>query len=786
MSSSDSKEDLPESGKDDPAGILDYEDSSYGISLFQNACIDYAAERISPTFPRSGEYCSFNGQSHVAIALLSPDEVRSQHVSEEATFVGLRLGPQGHGEICEELQDGSWTSWAIPSLFLRHPAELADVRNMLTGDPFKLNRTQGVMESNIDKEGKLDKERRDEQMLVKAVLDSHHILYGTQVYDFPLETQYKKGIFKLSELVTDVFLLIEEEPFKGFLLPLAILHEDTGGKELLAESTTRSRYGDSTHHVFPFGDLGFHWSNDDPPQWKGDFGEFQHRLIDFAETRQDQISPVSYEDVVISYDGTLTSPQTLGMLRDNSRKGPKLVARLNPETVSLMRFLDLASCTIDLRHILTSVEKSKTWDHACRREKIELESDPLDQVRSAVSFRNELRGYEATFRYTAFFSGEEAHPPSLDKRERRYQVLDAIHHAFFETEGYKDYLSPPPPELPHFLEIAYRRFQETQTASERLKQSMEVFNLVGRSLLFLMLEDIRAVGIQNEEITRIEKRIREGRVSEGAWINFQKELINIVRNLDDHVVEGHELTQGFITKDLMETLSELLQLHMVPLVEARNRYAHPPYDDIGFLREAEKQIPHFIHKLRKGFQNIEILVPENFETDHDDDLVVNARSLMGHRFEYPLRKILNCCPGMHKDMPTKKLLLCRVFFQSGREIFRVEDLQGSDAEGFRDNKDAITPLVKDDRPRFDVEALLKKSGISYDSRLGDASAAFHHARIKARAPRVFRAAPLNILFNAKTGYKEMLMTGIFRGMEKGRPEFQYVEDGDLGVTDSEG
>ncbi len=55
-----------------------------------------------------------------------------------------------------------------------------------------------------------------------------------------------------------------------------------------------------------------------------------------------------------------------------------------------------------------------------------------------------------------------------------------------------------------------------------------------------------------------------------------------------------------------------------------------------------------------------------------------------------------------------------------------------------------------------------------------------------RSPRVLRAAPLSLLFNAKTGHKEMLMTGIFKGMEKGQPSYQYVEDGDIGVTDQEG
>jgi len=41
---------------------------------------------------------------------------------------------------------------------------------------------------------------------------------------------------------------------------------------------------------------------------------------------------------------------------------------------------------------------------------------------------------------------------------------------------------------------------------------------------------------------------------------------------------------------------------------------------------------------------------------------------------------------------------------------------------------------------------------------------------------IFQAVPLTTLFNMKTSYKKMIMTGVFSGISKDGPVFEYVEE----------
>ncbi len=44
------------------------------------------------------------------------------------------------------------------------------------------------------------------------------------------------------------------------------------------------------------------------------------------------------------------------------------------------------------------------------------------------------------------------------------------------------------------------------------------------------------------------------------------------------------------------------------------------------------------------------------------------------------------------------------------------------------------------------------------------------------SPRIIGAVPLEIFFHKKTGYKEVIMTGVFDRISKQGPVFDYVEE----------
>jgi hypothetical protein len=238
---------------------------------------------------------------------------------------------------------------------------------------------------------------------------------------------------------------------------------------------------------------------------------------------------------------------------------------------------------------------------------------------------------------------------TLDEHERRLHALDEAYERFHNIR-YKELLSPPEPNLPHFLEIAYHRFSDSCTERSISANSRNLLNLLGRSLLFFMLEDVAGANLENTVSKKIADELHSSKPpSDGRLLEMQ---INLIHSIDD------EKRASLVTENLMILLPDIIQKHLRPVVEKRNRANHPPFDEIGFIEEAQMQIPIAIKKIRKAFRHIELIIPMHF-TSKDGKICLKAQSLTGLRFEYPQRDFASDLE--HTLTPCDTLLLCRVF-----------------------------------------------------------------------------------------------------------------------------
>lgn len=743
--------DTQSSPEKEPIPELNY-DSSYWKSPFQEACTEFAKSHDYPD--QSSKIYNFNGELHVRIALLPAEKVRSQWKEERpktATHFGVLLGPQGFAQTAWFFEEG-FVQRNRDTLFLRHPAELEDIKMAHASEPFA-----DVRATCFDPENQSIFDPIDDESLLRY-------LKGVPNFEAPLEPEYAKRRFRLADLLEGIFLLLEKDPFRGKLFPVNALPQVEGGKALLEKlegeysdenfSFTRSLpfwWAESCHDAY----LGNFWDDDD-------FEEFQSEANAVGEMAPELLENASYFDLVVGHAAELTSVLLLGAMSSDSQVGPKLVLRPNRNRVALTRLFDLLTGEFEKVDLDRLFENLGGWAKFAKQSFFELEATLIDQVRASISYRLCMHRY-GTLAAVSTYDPKTKLP--LDEMERRYQSLEEAYESFVDN-GYKKLIGGPEPQLPHFLEIAYQRFMGSRSGRARSAESRNLLNLLGRSILFFMLEDALASESGREVAVEIEQEVRGKKpASDGRLLDLQLKLIKGI-SLDEE--------EDFVTSSLMDVMPGIIREHLRPVVEKRNRANHPPYDEESFLLEAQQHLPAAISKLREAFRNLELIVPQHF-TSEDGKLVVNARSLMGSHFEYP--ENLFATELGHEKTPTDQLLLCWIFprqsnpFQAQQTEPR-ESKKAPDGEGSDPSSVIAEPQVEDGQESTKLSQETKDALESMGQALREADEGIQ----KAKQTRIHGAVPLRRFFEKKTGFKEMVMTGVFDRVSKGEPVFEYVEE----------
>lgn len=722
--------------KSEPIPELGYQEPSEK-SPFQEACIEIAKAFLNLDIdPLEWIYKS---ELHVVIPLIAAFEVNSQKAIANldfATHFGIKIGPQGFADTGWMGED----SYLVEhdQIYLRHPAEILEIALAHTKGPFSANRSK--LDSNV---------------VLRPMKQGDELIYlsSAPVYDLNLNPQYDKIHEKISELVDDVFILLEEEPYKGRLLSVTKLKDLNGGLELLNMLDKNAASNRAAYSIFPFCDTIAPYGEDFSSEWGGNLFDFNKAAKKIAKDYPDELPHASYHDVILGFQYDLSSVQLLGLLHHYSVKAPKLVLRPNRSKISLLRFLDLLTTTHNPCEIFNPLAG---WRKKSKNLRSEIEKSPVDQIRASLSFRQTIQRYSIDTSVSSYdalfgFGGyESTESKTLDEHERYIHSLQESYEEFTKS-GYKQILAPPEPRLPHFLEIAYQRFIDSSSERSMSANSRNLLNLLGRTPLFLMLEDVAASGQTNEVNESIRRELLSNKPpSDGRLLDLQLKLIQSI----DSVRSNTEISP-FVTDNLMNYIPGIIENHLRPLVTKRNRANHPPFNEESFLEEARLQFPLAIQELRKAFRTLEILVPTHFKYK-GDDLTITAQTLTGHRFEYPEREFLSKLDP--KTTPTETLLICRV---GPNQSQPPKEMRRSD------------PRIKEDAAK-NIQGKLT-CPIDF-TKMDKAMDELYEDRSKLCATRIIGVVPLTTLFNKKTSYKEMIMTGVFDHISKDGPVFDYVEE----------
>jgi uncharacterized protein (DUF2384 family) len=545
------------------------------------------------------------------------------------------------------------------------------------------------------------------------------------------------------------------------MIPISCLASSDSGKRI------QSLLEDISFHVEPINGKHNHRFRWLPfPESCGhvadSFDEYNNELEKFAKLYQSELPHVSFFDIVCSINSEFTSPQLVSEICDGVMHSPKFVIRPNYNKVSLPRLMDALHVSIDTEHFLTDIHH---WKKTIRNIKVDIERDPLDQIRASISHRSAIQEFGNSVAAKIYMpttiieplttwdfdQGGDPECLPLDLYERRIASMTSAFWKFCEGD-YKKLLLDSDPKLPHFLEVAYQKFADSSNEKSLSANSRNLLNMLSRSLLFFMLEDVISADLENDQSKALGLELACGKPpSDGRLLDM---IIALIKSVP---IEKYD---RLVTKSLFSNLKSIISQELIPLVTKRNRANHPPFDENSFLDQSIARFPRVISKLRVLFQNIELLVPIHYKTE-SNYMVMHARSLTGHHFEYPEKDYWLMDDLISSDLAQcNELYLCNVFpHQSKNQNF----IQGNFKQNLKNSDDKKQRSNRCEGDKIDFSPIF------------DALKEMELNKKRLTEPSVLNVARLNKYFQMREGFKKIIMTGVFDHVSKGQPVFDYIE-----------
>ena len=334
-----------------------------------------------------------------------------------------------------------------------------------------------------------------------------------------------------------------------------------------------SKYWNQWDHLNQsFGD----WAREHSFDWKG--------MVTYTPSKGDL---VYYSDAVHRFEDYMIrrgnawddSPRLI--LRPKSTTSSLLLADILAESEEACEFTSsIAFCMWDR---LASLLKSTT---------VTIPQDKVAQTGASIEIRTAIQEYGKVFQH--LIRRKDAFHDVKSLYERRTRCLGVVHDDLLaEVEA----LHTP---FPFFLEHPIRQFIAASDPLQKINQGQVLLNLLIKLPAFLILEE--AALDPCDTALRYMNELRERPLSEGSLIDIRRRLSSDLKGLN---------RSSTIFQELADHLADLEILGR--LVEARNRFHHPPFDDAAFLDELTKLLPPYIAGLRPAFESLIFLVPKTLE-----------------------------------------------------------------------------------------------------------------------------------------------------------------------------
>jgi hypothetical protein len=320
--------------------------------------------------------------------------------------------------------------------------------------------------------------------------------------------------------------------------------------------------------------------------------------------------PCSQRDILVLGTGCICAAAAYDARRMWSNFG--LVLRLTSKA-SILFLLDVFRHSLDgakIREELAAVKSSRDW---LKTKEISAPRNRLLQIHQSIAFRHSRQAYLNEVANLSY--GRDPLEAAPDLFAKRREMVRSLHNEMLlQVES----LVRP---LPFFIEYPYAQFIGTADRAQRIRHAQFVLNVLCKMMILLPLEELQHQGDLPEDIQKLVTELRGLPFSDGMFLNFNRMLSKTVES--DALWSRLRLFGGLVGDS-----GNNLAGGLGPLVAARNRAHHPPYDEKGFLDVAATALPDIISQLREMFRNLELIVPKQVQPTREK-VTVLAMRVMG-------------------------------------------------------------------------------------------------------------------------------------------------------------
>ena len=308
--------------------------------------------------------------------------------------------------------------------------------------------------------------------------------------------------------------------------------------------------------------------------------------------------------------------------------------RLRERAVGLCEFDPIISLRISERHspmfFLTFVQQTHEGEALLEKLHAKIEKLPafLSQIQvsypssliserlMAIEFRALRRNYDDE--HNRLVAEREPVRQVIELYEKRVRYIKVLHGDYLRDIHVA--MSP----LPFFLEYPLRRFRLSDDRLDKIVCAQQMLTVLVKSLVLLPLEEAVFQTTCLETIKSLAQEPTQKAFSDGGWLD----LLGRLRK----VCEENKFPLPLFGQMLTDSAGEIEQ-SVLKLVEARNRFHHPPNDAERMLAAFETELPKVENFLRERLAGVKVFIPQSLQF-HEGRKVVRGLQLNGFETEF--------------------------------------------------------------------------------------------------------------------------------------------------------
>ena len=308
---------------------------------------------------------------------------------------------------------------------------------------------------------------------------------------------------------------------------------------------------------------------------------------------------------------------------------------------------------------------------------ISMPSTQIGQIKESIEFRAIRYLYKTIFHLSLNIPEEAKITKTLYKK--RISILSAMHSEFLDD--LESCVNP----LPFFIDRPNHIFARSSGDLEKVLSGARLLDIMAKVVPLLVLEELQhnAYTIEGKELSQIFK-LTQKRMSAGDWVGVTHALRKLT------IPDDYQMFLRLLPNWPISSVE--------CLVEARNRFHHPPNDVKTFIKVLDKHIPSCMESLRSSLQGIDFLFPESAKV-LGNGTQITAKAVMGH--DLPLANKIFLTPLKAERFPSehliayngKETIILRKFFKCQPQVGCFLNIGLFD--GLEDNKPSFEYIMQD-------------------------------------------------------------------------------------------